>query len=37
MYRAQPQSLATVMEWTSRHRDFWQQSLNRLGQHLDGQ
>ena len=37
VYSSQPEALAKVLEWTARHRAFWQDGLDRLGQHLDGQ
>ena len=37
MYCSQPEALATVLEWTARHRAFWQEGLDRLAHHLDGQ
>lgn len=29
-YRVAPEAMRTIDDWTSRHRSFWQQSLDRL-------
>ncbi len=36
VYSAEPEALATVLEWTARHRAFWRKRLDRLAHHLDG-
>lgn len=34
-YRASPEALREVHEWTERYRRFWERSLDRLGDYLD--
>jgi len=34
-YRAAPQSLKEVHEWTAQYRRFWKSRLDRLGAYLD--
>lgn len=34
-YRARPQALEQVHEWTERYRRFWESRLERLGDYLD--
>lgn len=34
-YRARPQALEQVHEWTERYRRFWESRLDRLGDYLD--
>ena len=34
-YRARPQTLEQVHEWTERYRRFWETRLYRLGDYLD--
>ncbi len=34
-YRARPQALEEVHEWTERYRRFWESSLDRLDDYLD--
>lgn len=36
-YRARPQRLKEVHDWTDRYRRFWEAGLDRLGDYLDGQ
>lgn len=36
LYRASPQALQDVHEWTERYRRFWDDRLDRLGTYLDG-
>lgn len=35
IYRANPAALRDVHDWTSQYRDFWEESLNELGDYLD--
>lgn len=35
IYRANPAALRDVHDWTSQFRDFWEESLNELGDYLD--
>lgn len=35
-YRATPAALRDVHDWTEQYRRFWEASLERLGDHLDG-
>ena len=35
-YRASPQALREVYDWTERYRRFWEKRLDRLGDYLDG-
>lgn len=34
-YRAQPEALKEVYDWSARYRAFWESRLDRLGSHLD--
>jgi len=34
-YRASPEALREVHEWTERYRRFWDRSLDRLGDYLE--
>lgn len=34
-YRAQPETLKEVHDWTERYREFWESRLDRLGSYLD--
>ncbi|NKB59568.1 MAG: metalloregulator ArsR/SmtB family transcription factor [Alphaproteobacteria bacterium] len=34
-YRASPQALKEVYEWTEQYRQFWETRLDRLGEYLD--
>jgi DNA-binding transcriptional ArsR family regulator len=34
-YRANPEALREVHEWTARYRAFWESRLDRLGAYLD--
>ncbi len=36
-YRARPERLQEVHEWTKQYRRFWESRLDRLGQYLDDQ
>jgi DNA-binding transcriptional ArsR family regulator len=35
IYRAQPEALQEVHDWTERYSGFWESSLDRLGDYLD--
>lgn len=35
IYRANPAPLRDVHDWTSQYRNFWEESLNELGDYLD--
>ena len=34
-YRAKPQALKEIHEWTEQYRRFWESRLDRLGNYLD--
>lgn len=36
-YRARPEQLRDVYEWTKQYQQFWESSLDRLGDYLDDQ
>ncbi len=37
LYRARPERLQEVHEWTARYQHFWQTHLQKLGAYLDAQ
>lgn len=37
IYRAQPEALKEVHDWTQTYRRYWESSLDRLGEYLDRQ
>lgn len=37
MYRARPEALEDVHQWTERYREFWESRLDKLGVFLDEQ
>ena len=37
LYRARPERLQEVHEWTARYQSFWQTHLQKLGTYLDSQ